>query len=162
MELKSQRPESIPPPIGPRGFFTAVEIRPIIAGVVIDYVATMVFHFLYLLTYLPKEVFENGGGSEEIVDKAAKEMLSSPEGLLSLALIGAFGTALGGYVAGRMAKGEKVKHGALVGLASLVVGIVIVAVFGEGDPVPDWFKLLGYILPIPVGALGGYFAEKKW
>lgn len=154
--------EPIPPPIGPRGFFTGVEIRPIIAGVVSDYVATIVFGFLYLLTYVPRELFENGGLSEEALDKAAKEMMTSPDGLLSLAIIGAFATALGGYIAGRMAKGEKIKHGALVGFVSLVLGIIITAASSEGNPVPYWYELLTYILPIPAGALGGFFAEKKW
>jgi len=154
--------ESIPPPIGPRGFFTGVEIRPIVAGVVVDIIATIIFDFLYLLTYLPGEFFEGGGASEEVVEKAVKEMMTSPDGLFSLAIIGAICTALGGYIAARMARGEKIKHGALVGFASLITGLLITAIVGEGNPVPDWYRALIYLLPVPVGALGGFFAEKKW
>jgi putative membrane protein (TIGR04086 family) len=119
----------------------------------------MVFQFLYILTYLPEV---GGGASEELIDKAVKEMTTSPDGLLNLAIIGALCTALGGYIGGRMARSEKIKHGALVGLASLIAGMLITAMFGEGNPVPDWYQALIYILPIPVGALGGYFAEKRW
>ncbi|MBI4523085.1 MAG: TIGR04086 family membrane protein [Deltaproteobacteria bacterium] len=152
---------SIPPPIEPRGFFTGVKIRPIVIGAVVDYVATHLLILLYLIVYHAKDSLGEGGVSEEAFEEALKEALSSQEGLLALILIGAFCTALGGYIAGRLAKSDEVKHGALVGALSLIVGLLQAGVAGERSPVPQWYELLGYLLAIPAGALGGLLAQGR-
>jgi putative membrane protein (TIGR04086 family) len=135
-----------------------VRIRPIVIGAVVDYLATYLLVTLYVVLYYAKEPLEKGGPSEGVIDEALKEMLSSQEGVLALIVIGAFCTALGGYVAARLAKSEEVKHGALVGAVSLVLGVVQTAMAGEGTLVPQGYELLAYIIAIPAGALGGYFA----
>lgn len=156
MNAHDQRREPIPPPIQPRGFFTGVKVRPIIVGAVVDYLATYLLIMLYIIVYYVKAP----GLSEEAIDRALKEMLSSEEGLLALIIIGAFCTALGGYIAGRLAKVEEVRHGALVGAASLIIAVLQTAMAGEEIPVPRSYELLGYLLAIPAGALGGYFAQR--
>lgn len=158
MNHNYRRRESIPPPIGPVGFFTGVKIWPIVTGVIVDHVATYVLTILYLISYFLNEPV---GESlpEEAIQKALNEALSSPQGLVSLGIIGAFSTALGGYVAGRLAKVAEVKHGALVGLASLIFGVLQKTIVGEGVPVPYWYELLAYIVAVPSGALGGFFAQ---
>ncbi len=161
MNLNQQPKGSIPPPIEPRGFFAGVQIRPIIIGAVVDYVATHVLIMLYLVVYYMKDTLEKGGLHEEAIEKALKEMLSSQEGLLALIVVGALCTALGGYVAGRLAKAEEVKHGALVGAVSLILGVLQTGMAGEGSLVPYWYELLGYVLAIPAGALGGSFAQGR-
>jgi hypothetical protein len=140
----------------PRAFFTGVKVRPIIVGAVVDYFATYLLIMLYIMVYYLKAP----GLSEEAIDRALKEMLSSEEGLLTLIIIGAFCTALGGYIAARLAKVEEVRHGALVGAASLIIGVLQTAMAGEEIPVPRSYELLGYLLAIPAGALGGYFAQR--
>jgi putative membrane protein (TIGR04086 family) len=154
-----QRPA--PLPIGPRGFFTGVKIRPVIVGAVVDYIATFVLVMLYLIFYYVKEPFGKGGLPEEAIEKALNEMLSSQEGLLALIVIGAFCTALGGYLAARLAKAEEIKHGALVGAVALIVGVLQTAMTEEASPVPPFYQLLGYILAIPAGALGGSLAQGR-
>ncbi len=161
MNLNQQPQGSVPHPIEPRGFFAGVQIRPIIVGAVVDYVATYALIMVYLIVHYMKEPLEKGGMPEEAIERALKEMLSSQEGLLALIVIGAFCTALGGYVAGRLAKAEEVKHGALVGAVSLIVGIVQTGMAGEASPVPYWHELLGYVLAIPAGAMGGSFAQGR-
>lgn len=150
-----------PPRIEPRGFFTGVKIRPIVAGAVVDYLATYLFTILYLILFFMKEPLEKGGASQEAIERAVSEMLSSPEGLIALTVIGAFCTALGGYVAGRLAGADEVKHGALVGVISLVIGSLQMSAAGEGYSLPYWYGLASYILTIPAGALGGYFAQSE-
>lgn len=151
-----RRQEPIPSPIQPRGFFTGVKIWPIIVGAVVDYLATYLLIMLYIMVYYVKDP----GLSEEAIDRALKEMLSSEEGLLALIIIGAFSTALGGYVAGWLAKVEEVKHGALVGAVSLIVGVLQAAAAREENSLPHGYELLAYIIAIPAGALGGYFAQR--
>ncbi len=161
MNLNQQPQGSVPRPIEPRGFFAGVKIRPIIIGAVVDYVATYALITLYLIVYYIKDPLEKGGMPEEAFEKALKEMISSQEGLLALIVIGALCTVLGGYLAGRLAKSEEVKHGALVGAVSLIIGIVQTGMAGEASPIPYWHELLGYILAIPAGALGGSFAQGR-
>jgi len=159
MEAHDQRQEPIPSPIGPRGFFAGVKIRPIVVGAAVDYLTTYLLIMLYLLAYYVKDPLEKGGVPEEAIEKALKEMLSSQEGLLALIIIGALCTAVGGYVAGRLAKVEEVKHGALVGAASLVLGVLEAVMAGQRSPLPQEYEFLAYVIAIPAGALGGYFAQ---
>lgn len=153
--------ERPPPPIGPKGFFAGVKIRPIVVGAVVDYLATYLVITAYLIVYYAKDVLKEGGLSEETLDQALKEMLSSREGLFALIVIGASCTALGGYIAARLAGAEEVKHGALVGAVSLVLGLLQAAMAGGESPVPLEYELLGYALAIPAGALGGYLAQGR-
>jgi len=161
MSPNHRPPEPAPRPIGPAGFFTGVKLRPVIAGVIVDYVATYVLGMVYLIVFYQKEFSKGGRTFEEAVEKALDQMLSSPEGLLALGIIGAVGTALGGYVAGRLAQAHEVKHGALVGLVSLILGVLQTSVTGQPIPLPYWYELLAYIIAVPAGALGGYFARRE-
>jgi hypothetical protein len=149
------QPQTPPPPLEPRGFFSGIRVRPVILGAVVDYMATQVLIVLYLFASLEK----NGGVSEEALEEALRNTLASQEGLFTLLLIGVLGTILGGYIAGRMAKTEETKHGALVGAVSLILGALLAGAAGAASPVPYWYELLGYVLAIPVGALGGYLAQ---
>lgn len=161
MNLNQQPQESIPRPLEPRGFFAGIKIRPIVIGAVVDYVATYAVITLYLIVYFMKEPLEKGGLPEEALQEALKEMISSQEGLLALLVIGALCTLLGGYVAGRLARAEEVKHGALVGAVSLIIGVLQTGMAGEASPLPFWHELLGYVLAIPAGALGGSLAQGR-
>jgi hypothetical protein len=151
---------SIPPPIGPKGFFTGIKIRPVIVGAVVDFLGTYLATTLYFAVFFLRDVVEKSGASEEAAQEAFQKMLSSPEALLTMFLIGLLGTVLGGYVAGRTAKTEETKHGALVGAVSLVVGLLHSGATGE-SAVPYWYELLGYIVTIPAGALGGSLALSR-
>lgn len=156
MQSGTHRPENIPPPVEPAGIFTGIQIRPIISGVVTDYVATYLFGFAYLAFYFGKQVFENGELSEE----AIREFLSSPESLLILGVIGTLCTVLGGFVAGRLAKSAEIKHGAFVGGASLILSTLEQTLSGQDLPIPEGYQLVAYLVAIPAGALGGYFAQR--
>jgi putative membrane protein (TIGR04086 family) len=154
------RQTGAPPPIQPSGFFTGVEIRPVIVGVVVDYIATYAATYAFLFFYLAHELAKRGDLSPE----AIAEYMRSPEGLTASFAIGAFGTIAGGFVAGRKASGFEIKHGAFVGLGSLAVSFVEQMIQGEAAPVPEWFRALSVLSIIPAGALGGYLAQvsKRW
>jgi putative membrane protein (TIGR04086 family) len=151
--------QSAPPPIHPKGFFTGVRILPIVAGAVVDYIATFVGAVLYMAVFYMGDP-EKTAGSEKAVEQAFEEMLASPEGLLTMFLIGILGTVLGGYVAGQFAKTEEIKHGALVGAVGIILGLVQSSM-AAASPVPPWYEFLGYVLMIPAGALGGSIAQGK-
>jgi putative membrane protein (TIGR04086 family) len=142
-------------PIEPTGFFTGVQIRPIILGIVVDYIATYTAIYAYFFIYLPKELSRHG----EVTAETITEYMLSSEGLFIGFLIGVLGTALGGFVAGFKAGKLEMKHGGLVGAGSLIVSFIEQALQEEPTQSPEWFRLLSILAIIPAGALGGYAAE---
>ena len=144
-----------PSPVEPEGFFTGVEIRPLILGVVMDHIATYAMMFAYYFAYV---VPKFGGNGEIDPDKVSQFMLTA-EGLTAGMVIGALGTMIGGMVAGYKAGGYEAKHGGLVGAGSLLVAFIQQSLAQETLPVPDWYRTLGVILAMPVGAIGGYIAS---
>jgi hypothetical protein len=144
-----------PSPVQPTGFFTGVEIRPVIVGVVVDYIATYAGMYAYFFVYLANELSKRGEASSE----AITAYMTTTEGLLIGFAIGTLGTAIGGLVAGLKAQSFKSKHGAFVGLGSLIVSFLEQLASEEVLPVPEWYRVLSVLAIIPAGALGGYIAE---
>lgn len=157
MNSNPQRPENIPPPIEPVGIFSGVQVRPIISGVIVDYLATFLAGIIYIMIYFGREMMEQ----RELAEEAINKLLASPEHLVILSAVGALCTVLGGYVAGRIAKNIEVKHGALVGLGSLILVTLEQVISGKSTSYPFWFEVLGYLIAVPAGALGGYIAQRQ-
>ena len=143
-----------PPPIEPTGFFTGVQWRPVITGIVVDYIATYVAMAAFFFGYLAKELSKKG----EVTGEVIFEYMLSPEGLMAALIIGGLCTMLGGFVAGRKAVTMELKHGAFVGLGSLIVSLIEQTMRGEGMPLPEWYLFVSVVLVIPEGALGGLMA----
>ena len=161
MQPGSQRPGNIPHRIEPTGIFTGLKVRPIVVGVVVDYVATYVAMYAWIVIFVSKQLSEQGEFSEETL----QNFLRSPEGLLIGFVIGTLCTALGGFVAGRLAKDVEIKHGAIVGVGSLIVSALEQTMSGGGASLPQWYLVVSSLAIVPAGALGGYFAERlkrKW
>lgn len=144
-----------PSPIQPTGFFTGVQIRPVIIGVIVDYIATYVGMYAYFFLYLANKLAEHG----ELSQEALTDYMMSHEGLMVGFIIGTLGTALGGFVAARKAGKFQIKQGAFVGLGSLTVSFIEEVLQGGSVPMPEWFLALSILSIIPAGALGGYVAE---
>jgi hypothetical protein len=142
-------------PVQPTGFFTGVQIRPVILGVVVDYIATYAAIYAYVFLFLAKQFSKEG----EVSSDAIAQYMSSNEGLMIGFALGALGTALGGFVAALKAGNFEIKHGAFVGLGSLIVSFIEFSMQEEVAPVPEWFRFMSIIAVIPAGALGGYVAE---
>jgi putative membrane protein (TIGR04086 family) len=150
------RPTGVPPsPVEPTGFFTGVQILPIIVGVVVDFIASEIGRYAYFFVYLPQELAKQGAVSPEVIDA----YMLTDEGLMISFVIGTLGTVLGGFIAARRAGKFEIKHGAFVGLGSLIVAAILEATSEEPISVPEWFRFLSVISIIPAGALGGFVAE---
>jgi putative membrane protein (TIGR04086 family) len=155
MQYDPRQTATPPSPIEPTGFFTGVQIRPIIVGVVVDYIATYAGTYAYFFIYLAKELSKQG----EVTGDQITDYMTSPEGLMIGFAIGALGTALGGFVAAFKAGKLEIKHGALVGLCSLILSFIEQSLQEETVPLPQWFRFLSVLAIIPAGALGGFVAE---
>jgi putative membrane protein (TIGR04086 family) len=143
-----------PSPVEPTGFFTGIKFRPIIAGIVVDTIATIVLVNGYYWFFIAKDLAAQGGAAE---DRYA-EYFNSSEGLMASLLLGSLGTVIGGFYAGYKAGLLEMKHGALVGIGSIILGFVLQSIDPE-NPLPEWFMALSAAAAIPAGALGGFFAE---
>jgi putative membrane protein (TIGR04086 family) len=143
-----------PSPIEPTGFFTGIEFRPIIVGVVVDTVATIALTTFYSSFFVAQELTAQGDAAEE----ALSQYWSSSEGLIASLLLGSLGTVIGGFYAGYKASTLEMKHGALVGIGSIILGLFMQSAAALGET-PEWFIALSFAAAIPAGALGGFFAE---
>src|SRR5437899_12148285 len=108
MQFEPRQTGAPPSPVHPTGFFTGVQIRLVIIGVVVDYVATSVMIYAYLFVYLANQLSEPG----DVASDAITKYMTSTEGLLIGFAIGALGTAIGGVVAAWRAGNFKIEHGA--------------------------------------------------
>jgi putative membrane protein (TIGR04086 family) len=155
MQYETRQTGTPPSPVEPTGFFTGIQVRPIIVGVVVDYIATYAGIYAYFFIYLAKELSKKG----EVTGEQITQYMTSPEGLMIGFIIGILGTALGGFVAARKAGKLEIKHGALVGLCSLILSFIEQSLQEESTPLPDWFRFLSITAIIPAGALGGFLAQ---
>ena len=73
-----------PSPVEPTGFFTGVQIRPIVVGVVVDYIATYAATYAFFFIYLAKELSKQG----EVTGDQIRDYMISPEGLMIGFVIG--------------------------------------------------------------------------
>jgi hypothetical protein len=78
-------------------------------------------------------------------------------GLVLMLAVGTAQTGLGGFVAGRIAKVNYVRHGLAVGVCTLVFGML--SALGPDSGLPMWYVVSGFVATLPVSALGGYLAS---
>jgi hypothetical protein len=153
MQYDPQQTSLSPKPIEPTGFFTGIQFRPILTGAVVDYIASFVLAAFYYGFY----VAPSSGAAAAFEEEAAKFWMSS-EGLAAGLLLGSLGTLIGGFYAGYKAGNLQMKHGALVAVISIIVGVVMHSGDSESQ-FPEWFMALSFAAAVPAGALGGFFAE---
>lgn len=153
MQYDPQQTGSPPKPIEPTGFFTGIQLRPIIMGAIIDFIATMALVAFYYAFYVAPTSGAAGAFEEE-----AARFWASTDGLIASLWLGSLGTLIGGFYAAYKAGSLEMKHGALVGVCSIMLGLVMPASSPEHQ-VPEWFMALSFAAAIPAGALGGFFAE---
>ena len=147
------RQTNSPPPIEPTGFFTGVRFRPVVMGVIVDTLATMALTTAYYSIVVAKDLAGKGVGE----DSAFAEYWASSDGLVASLLLGSLGTLIGGFYAAYKAGTLEMKHGALVGIGSILLGLLLTG--GGESQTPEWFIALSFVAAIPAGALGGFLAE---
>lgn len=133
---------------------SGIQFRPILVGVVIDTIATMALTSGYYAFFIAKELSEQGRAEE-----AYAQYWTSSEGLIASLVLGSLGTLIGGFYAAYQAGSLEMKHGALVGIGSILLGLVLQGAGSDENALPEWFMALSFAAAIPAGALGGFFAE---
>ena len=154
MPYDPQQTTQAPKPIEPTGFFSGILFRPIVTGVIVDTLGTFVLYTGYNFLFVTKELAEKGLAGES----AFAEYWLSSEGLAASLLLGSLGTLIGGFYAAFKAGTLEMKHGALVGIGSIILGLLL-QTGGSDSNLPEWFMALSFAAAIPAGAMGGFFAE---
>lgn len=84
------------------------------------------------------------------------ERMKSTSGLMLTLVFGLGCTVLGGYIAGRVAQREEIKHGAIVAALGLLLGL-----FFRESGLPLWYELASFVFIIPAGMAGGHLALQR-
>jgi hypothetical protein len=127
---------------------TPLKIWPVAAGIVVDVCGTLVVAVLYMSVVFGPQ-FADG--------QVTEDMLTPTHQAIGAAL-GLMLSALGGFVAGRLAKIDEVNHGAATGFGSLMFSLLLAwSVPAEAH---SWRDLLVSLAVVPAAALGGYMAAR--
>ena len=129
-----------------------VDLRALVAGVVADWLGTLLTAGLLGAAF---------GVGPDTPDSHIQELLVAPGFILAATVHGSFFTALGGYVAARLAPDDELRHAVLVGLLSLVLAVLLSTSSGGGPEPAWWVDALGYLLPVPAAAAGGWLAARR-
>ena len=129
-----------------------VDLRALVAGVSADWLGTLLTAGLLGVAF---------GVGPDTPDSRIEELLAAPEFIISATVHGSFFTALGGYVAARLAPADPFRHAVIVGLLSLILAILMATSPGEGPAAAWWVDALGYLLVVPAAAGGGWLAVRR-
>lgn len=146
-----------PPPIQPTGVFDGLRPGPILIGVVVDNLASLLASSILVGLFAAGLADQHGG---ELPEEALESLLASPEFLLASLVVGLLCTVFAGYVGAKRAACFFVRHGAWIAIGSAFSTLFLYVVAGQQGPRPPlWFDLVGFTLMIPAGALGGLLAD---
>ena len=126
-----------------------ISLKAVALGVLTDIVGSMLA--MTIVGLIVGAVLDADGVPQE----ALELQMHRPGFLLPGMLLGLGFTALGGFVAGRAAAKLEVTHGALVGAACLIVGILLRPLSAPASP---WYTAVSLLGCVPLGLLGGYLA----
>lgn len=122
---------------------------PVIAGILVDSLGSIAVGLVYFAIVLGV-----GLARGEEISEATLDQHVNITAILGLAL-----TAAGGFVAGRLAKIDEVRHGIAVGIGSSLIWLLLDWV-APSDVGWSVVETISFLAVIPVAALGGYAAAR--
>ncbi len=129
-----------------------VDLRALMAGMAADWLGTLLTAGLLGIAF---------GVGPDTPDSRIQELLAAPEFIISATVHGTFFTALGGYVAARLAPDDPMRHALIVGVLSLLLAILLTTAPGEGPETAWWVDALGYLLAVPAAVAGGWLGARR-
>jgi hypothetical protein len=125
--------------------FSGIRPKAILIGIVTDIGVTYLIMAVLMISL--------GAGARDLSGEEARQLienaLQQPSYLLLSGALGLMATALGGFVAARVAIVAPLLNAACVGLFDLVLGILLI-----GDT-PLWFSVIALLLTLPAAIMGG-------
>lgn len=123
-----------------------ISVKALVLGIVTDLVGSLIAG---VIVGVVAAIALHGGAHKEIAAR-----LRELPFLISSLILGFGFTALGGFVAGRVAKRSEMLHGGIVGGVQLLIGILIAS-----PSFPAWYLIVSLAGVIPAGMLGGKIAH---
>jgi hypothetical protein len=123
---------------------------PIVVGILVDTFASLALVFAYVLLVFGVQLARGDALSDPVPGTVEVLVLES---------LGILVTALGGFVAGWMAKTLETLHGLAVGIGAVIIWWLFDLVEPTEGPLA-WWEVASSFAVVPLGALGGYLA--KW
>jgi hypothetical protein len=125
--------------------FSGIRPKAVLIGIVTDIGATYLVMTILMVSL--------GAGARDLSEEEARQLIETtfqqaPYLLLS-GVLGLLATALGGFVAAKVAAVAPLLNAACVGLFDLILGIFLV-----GDA-PLWFSVVALLLTLPAAISGG-------
>ena len=108
---------------------------------------------IVLMAVLGPTHAKEGMASKETSDTVVAISRSATFLLASLVL-GLLSTAVGGYIAARIAKKDQYLNASIIGLLGILLGV-----FTAGN-YPLWFDVAAFLSTLPAALLGGHFAKR--
>lgn len=128
-----------------------VQFKPLFLGIATDIVGTFLASVILFPLFAGDLMSDRM--SEEEIEAAVQALSQNGRFLLTSLIVGLGFSALGGYVAARVARQDLYLHAGLVGVAGLLLGLF------AGGGGPFWFNVAGFVLVIPAALYGGYLAD---
>lgn len=130
-----------------------LSIKGVILGVFANLAGSTVARLIILIIYGNRVITKDMPDQE--LTEAMLAVTQGDEFLTAVMIAGLICTAIGGYIAGRVAKQAFYLNSGMVGL----VGISILIGFVYSGEMQFQFDIVGIILVIPAALLGGYLAK---
>ncbi len=125
--------------------FSGIRPKAILIGIVADIGATYLIMAVLMVSL--------GAGARDLSEEEARQLIESalqqPSYLLLSGALGLLATALGGFVAAKVATVAPLLNAACVGLFDLILGILLVS------DAPLWFSAMALLLTLPAAIMGG-------
>lgn len=134
---------------------SSTSIKAIAIGTLIDIGGTMLVAGVYTFVYAIL-LASQGVAPEEM----ERRVLADPAYYVITLTMGLAFMALGGYVAGRIARAREIMHAAWVGLIAIGISLVFVS-SSDTSMYPAWYLAVSFGLTLPAALLGGYFAHRR-
>ena len=131
---------------------TKLKAWPIVVGILIDTLGSIVVGVVYFIGIFGLQIARGTPPSDEA--------FGTPH-LIVTEIVGLFLTAVGGFVAARMARTRHVQHGIAVGVGALLVWLLLEWI-SPSDTAPFWCETALFVGVAPAGALGGYVAKRAY
>lgn len=152
-----------PPPIGGRSPSEGpgLSLRAVAAGVAVDWIGTFVASLAILL--VATAIGASRYGDEAGVERYLEQLRSAPDFVILSSFVGLAFVSLGGYVAGRVARCDEVRHAAVMGSISLALGIAmdLTSTSEVSGWYPTWLRVMGHVLVLPAALFGGFLARGR-
>lgn len=130
-----------------------INIKAITAGFVADFVASTLFSIA--LSLLAVFIIAGKGYEGDDLERMLHSVMNDVP-YRTFSLVAGLGfTLLGGYIAGRLARGGEIFHSGVVGVLNIIFGLFFI------NRHFTWYYAVAFVLVLPAALIGGNLAKQR-